>query len=79
MTLELASTQDLVAELFKRFDSAIFVGMKEPRTEQDPDHRAIMWRYQGNKFICLGAASNLVHMMNMEIEQEIIPLPPGEL
>jgi len=79
MTLELASTQDLVAELFKRFDCAIFVGIKEPREETDPDHRAIMWRYQGNKFICLGAASNLVHMMNTEIENEITPIQPGEL
>lgn len=79
MTLELTPTPALVAELFKRFDCAIFVGIKEPRDEQDPDHRAIMWRYQGNKFICLGAASNLVHMMNVEIEQEITPIPPGEL
>lgn len=79
MTLELASTQDLVAELFKRFDCAIFVGIKEPREETDPNHRAIMWRYQGNKFICLGAASNLVHMMNTEIEDEITPIQPGEL
>lgn len=79
MTLELASTQELVAELFKRFDCAIFVGIKEPQNEHVPDHRAIMWRYQGNKFICLGAASNLVHMMNAEIEQEITPISPGEL
>ena len=79
MILELASTQDLVAELFKRFDCAIFVGIKEPREETDPDNRAIMWRYQGNKFICLGAASNLVHMMNTEIEDEITPIQPGEL
>ena len=79
MTLELASTPALIAELFKRFDCAIFVGTKEPRTDQEEDHRAIMWRYQGNKFLCLGAASNLVHMMNAEIEQEIIPIPPGEI
>lgn len=79
MTLELASTPALIAELFKRFDCAIFVGIKEPRTDQEADHRAIMWRYQGNKFLCLGAASNLVHMMNAEIEQEIIPIPPGEI
>lgn len=79
MTLELTPTPALVAELFKRFDCAIFVGIKEARSEQDPDHRAIMWRYQGNKFLCLGAASNLVHMMNAEIEQEIVPIPPGEL
>lgn len=79
MTLELASTQELVAELFKRFDCAIFVGIKEPVTTMDPDHRAVMWRYQGNKFMCLGAASNLVHLMNAEIEDEITPIPPGEL
>lgn len=79
MTLELIPTPALVAELFKRFDCAIFVGIKEPRTDQEADHRAIMWRYQGNKFLCLGAASNLVHMMNAEIEQEIIPIPPGEI
>lgn len=79
MTLELASTPELVAELFKRFDCAIFVGIKEPRDTQEPNHRAVMWRYQGNKFICLGAASNLVHIMNMEIEQEITPLQPGDL
>ena len=79
MTLELASTPELVAELFKRFDCAIFVGIKEPREEKNPDHRAVMRWYQGNKFICLGAASNLVHIMNMEIEQEITPIPPGDL
>lgn len=79
MTLELASTDALVEELSKRFESIICVGIKAPIDTSNPDHRAMMWRYKGNKFMCLGAASNLVHILNVEIESEIEPLEPGGL
>lgn len=79
MTLELADTDALVEELAKRFESIICVGMKAPIDTSHPDQRTMMWRYKGNKFMCLGAASNLVHLLNTEIEAEIEPLPPGGL
>lgn len=79
MTLELVETEALVEELFKRFESIICVGMKAPADTAHPDYRAVMWRYKGNKFMCLGAASNLVHLLNSEIESEIELLPPGNL
>jgi hypothetical protein len=50
MDLELVETNDLVEELFKRFDHVIFAGMKGHTI----DKQKVAARSYGNPFACSG-------------------------
>lgn len=70
MNLELATVDELIDELGKRFESFALVGQMTP-TNEDPDERRMAWRHKGNKFLVLGLLMNHVNHINGIIEEHI--------
>lgn len=79
MKFELATNDELVDELFKRFENAIFVGRQTPDDAKEPHRRNVMWRFKGDHFTSAGMAANMMHVLNMEIEADLEPLERGEM
>ena len=77
--LDLATNDQLIDALAKRFQMFACVAMKEANSKEDPHSHAMIWRYKGNRFMCVGMTYNLIHLLNGEIEEEITTLPNGEL
>jgi hypothetical protein len=55
MDLDLIETSALLDELFKRFDHAVFSGIRG----HDKNKYAVAARYKGNAFTCHGLAGNV--------------------
>ena len=49
-TLELASTDELIGELFSRFDHIVAAGLLE-RTDEES---FLVHRWEGSRFVCAG-------------------------
>ena len=77
--LDIATTDQLINALSKRFQTFACVAMKEAMGAEAPNSHAMLWRYKGNRFMCVGMAYNLIHLMNRETEEEITTIPDGEL
>ena len=77
--LDIATTDQLINALSKRFQTFACVAMKEAMGRDAPDEHAMIWRYKGNRFMCVGMTYNLIHLLNREIEEEITTIPNGEL
>lgn len=61
MDLELAQTADVVAELFKRYEHAVFIG-----TKMEGDSVVEQWRYKGNGRLC----TELAKVASWKIQQQ---------
>lgn len=77
--LGLATNDELVDELFKRFENAVFVGRQAPDDVKQPHRRNCMWRYRGDLFVCMGMTANMTHVLNTEFEADLEPLERGEM
>lgn len=77
--LDLATNDQLIDALAERFQTFACVAMKESMGAEAPNSHAMLWRYKGNRFMCVGMTYNLIHLLNGEIEEEITTLPNGEL
>ena len=77
--LDLATTDQLIDALTRRFETFACVAMKEAISKDLPNSHAMLWRYKGNRFMCVGMTFNLINLLNAEIEGEIDVTPPGDL
>ncbi|MBM3701726.1 MAG: hypothetical protein FJW63_01835 [Actinobacteria bacterium] len=73
--IELASVQDLIDELSKRFDSSIFYGVKKKtgakedgETEEDDVY---WWNYIGCRVACLGLCKIMEEKLKESIKDSI--------
>lgn len=74
--VELITTQDLISELMKRFDTLVFAAVVKRSSPESPDDQLRSIRYKGDAVRCLGLASMIAHFINdyyAEIEREITP------
>lgn len=58
MTLDLATSEELTDELFRRYPDAAFVGMKE--SPSDPESGQIYQRFQGHLIVVQGLCLRLI-------------------
>lgn len=58
MTLDLATSEQLVGELFRRYPEAFFCGVK--LHQYDPDKATYYQRFQGHSVITQGMAVRLI-------------------
>lgn len=58
MNLQLATSEELVAELFTRYPDAAFVGMKEH--PHDPESMQCYQRFQGHTIIVQGLLTKMI-------------------
>jgi hypothetical protein len=65
--MRLICTDDLLNELKSRYDSTIFIAVKD-RTAID-EVRIIDWR--GGKFACLGLVEYTKHRLMLEVDEEL--------
>lgn len=68
--LELATIDELVGELARRFETFACVGQLATSNEE-PSEKKMAWRYLGNTFTAMGLVVNLLHLMNTEAEHAI--------
>jgi len=61
--LELIATDDLITELLRRYDHAIFAGYICKSDDASEIHR----HSTGNRTTCVGLASQIAHRLNTEI------------
>jgi hypothetical protein len=69
--IKLASTDDLLDELFARFDHAVFTGMKI--TKANGEYLTFR-KWQGNRAVGLGLMCTVQHLMAKEEITTTIPL-----
>jgi hypothetical protein len=66
--LALASSQELVDELMKRMDTAVFIGLAHDEVLRTKGQQAFTRRCQGELFRCLG----LAQFMEQAIKNDIV-------
>lgn len=66
MDLSLVPTDDLLAEVEKRYDHMVFMAIANTEISQKSGS-IWKWRYSGNVYQCIGLASNMVHRLNARI------------
>jgi len=67
--LELASTNALIEELFKRFDTVVFAGCQLRTDDEQQMHR----HWQGNHIACVGLAEFIKVKVIDELEDALEP------
>lgn len=63
-TLELVTTEDLVAELKKRHDCCIFITL----TDMTSDHEQLRYTWKGGSTMALGALSRVRRAINAALD-----------
>lgn len=63
--LDLYTTDDLVAELKRRFESVVFAAMKA----HDANDRYQHWEYQGDVDLCASLTTRLLHRINVDRDE----------
>ena len=67
MELGLVNTDELLRELFRRYDHAVFSGIKELQNEPDLTLETAR-RWTGNLVTCEAIAHNLSHTLAHELD-----------
>ena len=55
-------TNDLLDELFARFDSAVFKAQKQ----EDSDNKLELFKFDGEHTICSGLCNDLIYLINKD-------------
>lgn len=77
--LELASTDALIVELLKRYDHAIFAGLKDRPTAEMPHATLRSWRYVGNEHICTSLGHKMMQVCHENLDRQETPIEPEDL
>ncbi len=70
--LGLRSTDDLIAELFRRFDHAVFTSCKIKGSER----QSLIRRWSGHDIVCLGLCDHAKNHIHEHVEENS---DPGEM
>lgn len=80
MNVELAQTDELMDELMKRFDNAVFHGTKRrPIDAADKGCNVFCIRTMGDPHTCIGLSYSLMSYNQAQLDADIEELPPGSL
>lgn len=79
VSLELASTDDLLKELFSRYDHCVFGGLKVRPTAEDPLNMIRSWRTRGCIEMCQGVCSGLIARLQQLSDDNFLPMDVSEL
>jgi hypothetical protein len=69
MTLDLATSHELVGELFRRYPDAIFCGMKQ--SPSHPESAQVYSRFQGHALITQGMCTKMLR--KIQDAEEVYP------
>lgn len=74
-SLELLTTETLIAELMSRYDHAVFHGIKDRPLPENPGNAVKSWNYKGRADNCLGLAVSMLMRLQRVIEdaEHVIP------
>ena len=75
MQVELISTQDLLVELTKRFDSFVVLGRKAMGAGYEFQHTDVM-RWKGDLVVCQGLCASAVHAIEDSKNSTAVPINP---